>query len=540
MIGTALSPAPVTARAADWRFVLPAAPGGLFEHLVIPGGSPQLVSDVAALGVARRVSASLPHGERADAIAVLAGVTAPPVETVAAHLAPGGVLYWEVDRRTPGQHALTPARLRGHMSRYGVDVAAAYWVKPGFPHRDMYLPLASGAAFEWYLETLYRCPTRRRKVVKQCVRAVVKRTGGIGAIAPCYAVTAVRGPSRLPAVLERARTEGICGGADIEHVLIANGQAEWSRLVFLLFERDRTAPTTAIKLPRTPEFNQEVRREHSTLQQLGHELTPALRGTIPVSTVFELDDLAVSAETCVRGRSLTTGPRADATQSINDLQLVTGWLTAFHRETTVATIPVADWIERDLLHGVCDDYAAALGLNADEDRLFAALRLPHDAPPSAALPLVWHHADFGPWNVYRDGTHISVIDWEVARRGPALTDLLYFVAHWAAAASGNRTAAERIRHFETLFCSRRPPGPLGRAVRPALLGYMQAVGVPPALFPHLLVYTVLEQAVDLARRLDRTDSGRAECRDDNEYVGCVRVLAAHVDTLFNARHVQHA
>ena len=87
MIGTALSPSAVNARGADWRFVLPAAPGGVFEHLVIPGGSPQLVSDVAALGVARRVSAALPTGERADAIAVLAGVTAPPVETVAAHLA---------------------------------------------------------------------------------------------------------------------------------------------------------------------------------------------------------------------------------------------------------------------------------------------------------------------------------------------------------------------------------------------------------------------------------------------------------------------
>ena len=66
---------------------------------------------------------------------------------------------------------------------------------------------------------------------------------------------------------------------------------------------------------------------------------------------------------------------------MNDLQLVTGWLTAFHRETTAATIPAADWIERDLLHGCADDTRLLWGY-ANEDRLSrrSDCRMTHHRP----------------------------------------------------------------------------------------------------------------------------------------------------------------
>jgi Ser/Thr protein kinase RdoA (MazF antagonist) len=177
-----------------------------------------------------------------------------------------------------------------------------------------------------------------------------------------------------------------------------------------------------------------------------------------------------------------------------------------------------------------------------ESRLFDAALQSVDAA-TGDLPIVWQHADFGPWNIYRDGDDVSVIDWEIARRGPALADLLYFVSHWSAAVRGCQSAHERVRHFESLFCGTMPADPMGRAVYGELLDYMRALGVPARIFPHILLYMVAEQAVDRARRLEQM--GRPASRDvaANEYVGEMDVLARHARRLFHgarAREVLRA
>ena len=107
---------------------------------------------------------------------------------------------------------------------------------------------------------------------------------------------------------------------------------------------------------------------------------------------------------------------------------------------------------------------------------------------------------------------------------------------WSAAIAGCETAEDRIRHFESLFCGAAPRGAVGRAIYNELLDYMRAVGVPPALLPHVLLYTVLEHAVGRARLLGRT--GRAPSRDVvvNEYIGYIDALARHQHLLF--RHTR--
>lgn len=84
------------ARAADWRFLLPAPEGDAYDHMVVLGGSPALRRWLVEDGFARRVTDELTPGVRADAIIALAPARA-SVAAVARSLLPGGAAYVEVD-----------------------------------------------------------------------------------------------------------------------------------------------------------------------------------------------------------------------------------------------------------------------------------------------------------------------------------------------------------------------------------------------------------------------------------------------------------
>jgi aminoglycoside phosphotransferase (APT) family kinase protein len=115
-----------------------------------------------------------------------------------------------------------------------------------------------------------------------------------------------------------------------------------------------------------------------------------------------------------------------------------------------------------------------------------------------------------------------VIDWEIARRGPALVDLLYLATH--AVTSRVREDARR-QEFARLFCDRSPSGPLARACRTAIEGYMRRLGLAASLLPVMLAYTLVEQALERARRLRDVESANPADRDANCYVDYLDVLA---------------
>jgi aminoglycoside phosphotransferase (APT) family kinase protein len=117
-----------------------------------------------------------------------------------------------------------------------------------------------------------------------------------------------------------------------------------------------------------------------------------------------------------------------------------------------------------------------------------------------AIPLVWQHNDFGTWNVRRSGTHISVIDWEVSRRGLAVCDLLYFVTHWSQLVQGLVKPAEQQRDVQRLFGPSRLNSRIA-AVHEALDTYLRDLELDRRIVPLLLVYTFAEQALDRVQRL---------------------------------------
>lgn len=520
--------AQASAREADWRFLLPQPDAGMFDHMLLAGGSPELGAHVAGLGLARRVSRGVRGGPAADVVVVLSDADV-SLDELAPHIADSACLYIEVDRRAPGRRLLTPRRLRRTLEAHGFDTTGAYWVKPGFPRRDTYLPFGSSGALRWYLDTVYRASSPARRALKAVLRGLAHRDAVFAAVVPCYAITAVRGTSpRRPALVEHTCATH---AATMQPVMLAAGEADWNRLVFVLFDHNASHPSAVVKRPRTATFNGVVEREHSVLRDVSAMLRPSLHSTIPSSMLVRIGDVSVTAETCVRGTALAATSAAGARGACDDLHAAADWLTTFHRETTGGHVPADEWVEQELIGRVCQDYRAAFGVTAAEQRLFDAA-LESVGRDTRDLPIVWQHADFGPWNIYRDGRHVSVIDWERARRGPALADLLYFVLHWSAALHRCATREQRVGHFESLFCASMSRHATGPAIDAQLRAYMHAVGVAPALLPHVLVYTVLESAVRRARLLAGT--ARALLRDSavNEYIGYVDILARHHDRLF--------
>lgn len=60
-----------TLRQMDWRFLVPAPPGGAFQHLLLFGGDARLAETIRAHGIARRVSCDVRGAQGTDAAIVL-------------------------------------------------------------------------------------------------------------------------------------------------------------------------------------------------------------------------------------------------------------------------------------------------------------------------------------------------------------------------------------------------------------------------------------------------------------------------------------
>lgn len=510
---------------ADWRFLLPAGP---VEHLILLGGPPSAGDTLVDLGIATRISRSTTGADPADLVVLLADATE-SIEAVAPLLRPGGAMYWEVDRRRRGQWTHTPRRAIRRLQRCDLTPAAAYWVKPGFDNRQMYLPLGAVGPFRWYLDTLYRSHTPVRRLLDVVLRTLSLHRRGLDTFAPCFAITAMRGGSRSIGLLEEARRQGVPIRQDAVPVLLGQGSLQWNRTVLAVFHPEAPSPATIIKVPRMAAFNDAIEWEHNTLRQLDSRLERPLRDSIPTSRLFRWNGLAIAAETCVPGAAVSSRAGPTASESLEDLRLTVAWLTAFHRETTIERVPAQEWLAERLFGTLCAEYADVFGLSAAEAEFFRLMRRQLGALGPARLPIVWQHADFCPPNVYLDGRTVFVIDWETARHGPALADLLVFITYWAAMVNGHVSDAACLAHFERLLFG--SPTPLSAAVRGEIAGYMRELDLAPSLFPFLSLYTFVERALARPRRMPHIARAHAATRAENVEVGYVALFARHVERL---------
>ncbi len=524
-------------RRADWRFLLPRPPGGQFARLVLLGGPAGLATRLEQLRLADQVSQEVSITQSTDALIVLHD-TPTPLGSAIRCLAPGGVLYAEVDRRTRAGAAVTPQRVRRSLERAGLTVTGTFWAKPDFPLCEMYLPLEAPTALQWYMSTLYTSITASRFALALAIRLITGLRGErMAPLVPCFAITAVAAPppaARVNALWQMALPAPLAAATLRPLLLTDNG----NRAVFLPFPPDGAHPAAVLKVPKLPEFNNKTAGEQAALVALHRRLDASIAATIPRSLgVYQDGEIAVGLETYAPGRALLSSIgrwRATTRDKIVDLELATDWLVRFHRSAEIARPKWGEAERHRWLEAPFDAFRSAFGMTPDEERLLATCRRRGIALIGVPLPIVWQHNDFGPWNIYRAGRTIHVIDWEGGRPGPALCDLLYLVTHWSATARRLRGERAELRSFQALFLETRADDALAVAARTALERYMTELAIDRRFLPLLLVGTWVELA------LGRFDRGRtlgvlgAPARADNRPLKFLGVLAEATERLFLA------
>lgn len=525
----------------DWRFLLPHPPGGAFENLLLWDAPAEIRYSALQSGIARHVYTS-PHS-RFAAVAVLAG-TEVSVGQAAEALRPEGVLYYEVDRRQPGQRRLSPARIARMLRREGLTPLAFFWVMPDFRQRRRYIPLDPPEAFSWYVETLYLAGRPLQRLVEVVLR-LYRRVQGprFAPLAYCYAVVASAGSSRdyLPSVFGHPAFP-LPRPAGLRPVMITSGQDSGSRVVLLPFTRGNQTPHYVLKIAGLSSLNENTEREQVTLQYFHDSLEPILKQSIPTPfAAFRYEGLAVSAESPAAGRPLHISSGrwgASVNEQVSDLRLGAEWLLRFHRAQANKRVP---WDDAAIGHWLDEpncEFVGCFQIGQAERRLFARARARADALCGLSLPLVRLHYDFGPWNLYRSGRDLIVTDWEFGRDwerdryGPPLCDLLYLTNYWAHLVRCVEDEAAEMQALYDFFIDPDFADPHVNGAHQILSDYMNSLDIDRGFLPVLLIYTWVEQSVHQRQRRLALDRSADRQAGDAPCANYVRLLARHQEQLF--------
>lgn len=529
-------------RAADWRFLLPHPDGGRFGRLVLLGGPPGLAKRVVDIGVADVVTSELPAARSADAVVAFHD-SRWTYRELADCLVPGGALYCEIDRRALRHWMSTPRRVGASLQKVGLSLTGTYVVGPSLYRPRVYVPLDAPGALRWYLETLYNPWKPSVALVRKALRVAASAPRPFVALAPHLAVTAVAasGPRTAPGILGLPVLPAELERQPLHPLLLSGSHHETlsQRVVILPFAADSTQPLAVVKVAKLSSLNVTLEAEQKTMAEVRARLDPSMRVTIPRPLRVERwEGVTVATESFSPGESLQRRacrwgrPIAD---KLEDLRLAAAWLAEFHRQTEVSRDPWSATTRSELVDGPVERYGAAFGVTEREAFLFGETRRYGDMLAGTPLPIVLRKPDFFGSNVIRSGRALSVVDWESPHAGPALCDLLRFVAPWGDGVS--RVPADRHQEsFRTLvFAERRDA--VSKAVDDAIAGYLEHLSMDGRLRPVLVVYTWVDRALHHFEKQKRHGERPSDSRAGNRHVDRVTVLAEHAEQLFgSSRH----
>ncbi|HEX2175491.1 MAG TPA: phosphotransferase [Nocardioidaceae bacterium] len=507
-------------RSLDWRFLLPPGDGRPFGVLRLLAGDPCVAGRVAGLGLARETVTTSDDDRPVDALIALGG-RPDAVLRAARTVRPGGVLYCHVDRLDRRTLRWSPRRYREALQALGFDTAV-YWRRRQAGKDTLFVPVDFAAPGPWFVEEAMGDRRPARRMVRTVLRLLMRGDGRhLALLAGRYAVVGVaRTSSQHPAGSAALTPAVVLTDQDQPRpsIVLARGEGAWSRVVFLVFDPQGEQPSLVVKVPRKPEHNYATEREHRTLATLGDLLQgDDLAATVPRSLgVRYWAGLAVGTETFVPGRPLAFGSRADGHDDTARLHRAVGWLIDLHRATRAGEVDLSSADAALLDERLLD----VMGLHGLARSRVQRLLLPETAPP-ATVPLVWQHCDLTPRNMRWDGFRHSVVDWEAARVGPALCDLLYLLLHWSWP-GGVPFGSAPQRVFDEVFAitGNEPAERAQRQVR----RYCDALGVAPHLVPVLLAAMLGQQALDRVERI--SDSGGDPVQDDNVYAALLQSVLA--------------
>jgi GT2 family glycosyltransferase len=531
-----------TLREADWRFLLPTPPSGIFDRVVVLGGSPDLGDRLVEAGIARDVVTEIPSGRSADALAILDGRLSPErLREAISSLVPGGAMYCVIDRRRfPSSLTATPATAQRFLQSLSLTPTGVYWIAPNPALPTKFVPLDANGAMEWYLATMCMAGTPLQRLL-QCGLGMLAsvRSRWLTSVVPWYAITAVAGPATAvkPSIL--ANVEIVAGrkSSSLKPILFTSAQDDASRVVMLPFMNGSREPECVFKIARIPEFNVNIENEQRILAEVRANLEPRLRNSVPQPMGLTYHgQLAAGTESLAPGKSLfvSSGQQgASRREKINDLYLATWWLTNFNQQMQVSS--PQSGAERLASHAeeIFARYVKNFDATKNERQLLDEVLRRIHALRSCPLPIVRQHNDFGLVNVYRSDGALTVIDWELGwgpgfdQTGPALSDLLYFVTHWSFAAHQQHSDADAIKGLHQLFIVRDRGDDLIAAVHNAIDEYVSALRIDKRFIPLVLIYMWAERAVNRFDRRARLGNRNDDPRHNDRFSSFVSHLSNH-------------
>jgi len=538
--------AKVPLRRLDWRFLLPSTSPGVIRHLLLFGGPDGLGKRIVETKLAEQVSYEIEAETRADAAVILHN-SAVRMEHVAPYLQSGGVLYQEITRSSHTPLSTSLDSLRKRCRQAGLTLTGLYWAAPNFERCRRYIPLDTPGALAWYFSSLFVAGTSIDKGLREIFRLpFVNHRKLLARFAPALCLTAVAGESHEhpPAILEHPSVAAAMPKEELRPIVLTSGQDDASRVILLPFSRHGgSSPCAVVKIATDAKFNRETENEQLILSEVRARVDSRLQQGIPEPRQrFYFRGLAGGVESCAPGHSLwlSSGEWGVSTEArIADMQLGVDWLIEFHRQTQKTRLPwnlsaIQCWIEEPLTQ-----YTVVRGVNDAEQALFSRMREHAHSLINAEIPLVWQHNDFAPWNLFRAGDQLTVIDWEFNRdwertqAGPPLCDLLYFLTYWNNVAQRLTTGQAELAGIYNIFLAPGNKSPYQQAARQAVTRYLTALQVDERFVPLFLVYTWLERVIYSHARLQKLEKQTSTSRAADKFASYVGLFADHMDELFS-------
>jgi hypothetical protein len=513
-------------RALDWRFLLPAPPGGAFARLVLLGAPDGAVEQAIELGIALDASRELLNGRRLDAIVCLHGAL-DQLPAALPRLEAGGMLYAEVTRG--GRRTLE--WLRRVLRAEGLAETGIYWCRPDFRRRDAYVPLHVERALGWYLSTLYTTSTSRAWLRALVLRTLAPIVGArrLASAVRCCAITAIKRPSLTATSASSLDfdTPELRQGGMAPLLLTPRNR----RIVVLPFAPAERVPRVVLKVSRWPQRNGVTENEQRVLTDVRSRLDHELRHSIPAPLgSASWGPLVVGAETVIPGRPLSAAARpwpGSTGRHRRDFRMVVDWLIEFHRRTELSRLPWGASGAAAALNATFATYEELFAPATAERSLLDEVRRRSAVLADALLPSVWAHADLTPNNVARSGDRIGVFDWAGGRAGLPVVDLINFAASWYREVRGDR---EGLHSFSVIFLG--PDDAVTREVRDGILRYAAALGVARAFVPVLAVRHWCEVATYTFQRDREPDRPVRDMLEANVFARYLRQIAAQQEGFF--------
>jgi hypothetical protein len=466
----------------------------------------------------------------------------------AACLQAGGILYQEIRRFSAVSLFAPLPSLRERCHQAGLTLAGLYWAAPNFENCRRYIPLDAPGALHWYFSSLFVAGTPLNQSLRRLFQLpLIDQRKLLSWFAPTLCLTAIAGDEieRPPAILEHPCVVDALPKEDLRPIVLTSGQDDASRVILLPFGRQKgNAPYAVIKVATDAKFNRETENEQLILNEVRAKVDSQLGKGIPQALQrFYYCGLAGGIESCAPGHSLWVssgewGASADA--RVSDMESGVDWLCEFHRQTQRMRLTwdrqaIQRWIEQPVAR-----YTEIRGISHAEQRLFSTMKEYAQGLIGAEVPLVWQHNDFAPWNLFRDGDHLTVIDWEFNRNweqtqaGPPLCDLLYFLTYWNNVSQRIASDEAELAGLYDLFLAPMSENRYQQAARQAVARYLAALQIDGRFVPLWLVYTWMERVIYSHSRMQKLGKRASVSRAADKFAGFVGLLAGHVDKLFAA------